>query len=322
MNHSLYPKIHIRSKNELAKHISYKSFPQREALNLINDCLENFDLYWRDNECAASDPGNGKYVRHAFHPNLEKLLDLVNARVLAPHDNEVPGFVFGGLQSRSHVSAAHNLLGKKRRRSLVRIDLKGFFEQIEVDRVKKFFILSGCSVRVAKILSRVCCIPRGPKGSTSTPVVARGFAPSSRLVVWCSLNIFMKVEKRVRQDLCGHDPRIAIFVDDIGITASRVSLEKLQVMASRVKDILRNYDEAQPLKVNEDKSGKVFTHVEGMEFVGLELRRNALGLGKRAKGRLASKKRKRQKDIAQTGKSNLTKSVKSMERYKRFVESR
>jgi non-homologous end joining protein Ku len=45
-----YPKIGIRSKNELAKRISDDKFTQQEALALINDVIKNKDTYWKDSK--------------------------------------------------------------------------------------------------------------------------------------------------------------------------------------------------------------------------------------------------------------------------------
>lgn len=43
-----YPKIRLRSKNELSKKISGPKFKQKDALNLLNIVLNNYDKYWHD----------------------------------------------------------------------------------------------------------------------------------------------------------------------------------------------------------------------------------------------------------------------------------
>ena len=91
-----YPKIGIRSKNELAKRISGKGLSQQQALDLINDVVKNRDKYWKDSK--MSEPLSEKWVRNASHTNYGKLLSLISTRVLAPHDNMVPDFIFGGLK--------------------------------------------------------------------------------------------------------------------------------------------------------------------------------------------------------------------------------
>jgi hypothetical protein len=77
MQNRRYPKLYIRSKNELAKHLSHVKFPRENALLLINDVIKNFDRYWRDNK-EQSKPEKEKYVRSAKRTPLGRLLDNIN----------------------------------------------------------------------------------------------------------------------------------------------------------------------------------------------------------------------------------------------------
>ena len=89
MEYKRYPKIYIRSKNELAKHLSHEKFSKEEALELINNVKGNFDKYWKDSK--SSQPSKGKYVRNASHTPLGLLLQKINVQILAPHDKILPG---------------------------------------------------------------------------------------------------------------------------------------------------------------------------------------------------------------------------------------
>ncbi len=113
-----YPKIAIRSKNDLAKRISHKHLSEKEALILINDVLKNFDKYWKDAPEPLSEPKKGKYVRNAKRTPLGKLLRLIDTQILKIHDATLPPFIFGGVSNQDHVRAARNLIGKKKYRTL------------------------------------------------------------------------------------------------------------------------------------------------------------------------------------------------------------
>jgi hypothetical protein len=225
---SRYPKIHILSKNELAKHISHEKFPPKEALALVNDVKENFDKYWKDSK--SSQPDKNKYVRNASRTPLGILLKKINTQVLAPHDNLIPGFIFGGVKKMNHKAAAQNLLGNKRQRTILKMDISTFFERIKRERVFHFFYTKcQCSMSAANLLADFCCVPLGAKSAPSKDKsIGRGFATSSRLAVWCNLDTFIKIQRLVNKELKNNDPRISVYVDDIGITASRVTKQKME----------------------------------------------------------------------------------------------
>lgn len=273
-----YPQLNLESKNELAKRISDRYLPFSESLRLINDCLKNFEVYWYDSK--SSEPEKEKFVRSARGKPLAELLKRINFTVLAPYDKLVPDFIFGGLTHRNHVQAAATLLGFHKKRTLLKLDISRFFERIEEVRVFHFFNKKcGCSVRASRLLSRVCCVSIGSKGSeSSTKTLARGFATSPRLAVWTNLEIFMKINWTVRTMLRGHNPRIVVFVDDIGISASRVEMSKMQTVKEKVVSILQNYDPNQILPVNLHKTD-VITFDNNPEHLGIKLGRNKLTPG-------------------------------------------
>lgn len=248
-----YPRMNMGSKNELAKRIAGKKLPFADALQLINDALAGFDGQWYDS--ASSEPEKDKWVRSAVGTPLGRVLSLVDKKVLAPYDELIPDFIFGGVSGRSHVKAVAHLLGNQRQRVLLGLDITKFFEQIHEDRVFNFFCAkASCNPRVARLLARLCCVARGPKEKPEPEKsLARGFATSPRLALWCNLDTFLKLDWAMKKRFHGHDPRIAIYVDDIGITASRVDKADMEAMFLVAKGILENADHRQKLPLNQDK---------------------------------------------------------------------
>lgn len=273
-----YPRINLGSKNELAKRIVEKNFPYSAALALINDVTKNFDKYWYDSE--RSEPEKKKYVRSAVKSPLGDLLKRIDRRILRPYDYLVPNFIFGGLSKRNHIQATQHLLGTQRRRVLVGLDISRFFEQIQWKRV--FYLFHKhchCSVRASKLLADLCCVPIGPKGSKSSErTLARGFATSSRLAVWCNLTTFQRLEWKVKRRLRGHDPRVTIFVDDLGITASRVTTEEMTQVSIVAENLLASFDPNQKLPVHPGKK-KNRAFADGAEHLGLRFGRNKVTIG-------------------------------------------
>ncbi len=281
-----YPKIFVRSKTELAKRFTTPNLTQTQAQELINDVLGHFNDYWDDSK--HSQPEKNKYVRNAKGRPLGKLLRLIDKKLLAPHDGLIPEFIFGGVSGKSHIGAAYHLLGKQRERTLLALDIGRFFEQISEERAFNFFLYKAqCGKKGAALLASLCCVEEGPKGSSGDrKVLARGFATSTRLAVWCNLGIFIRLDWLVKKHLKGHDPRLAIFVDDIGITASRVSKETMQALEKEITDLLVNYDRNQSLPPNPAKT-HIYSYDEGIQHLGLSLGRNKLSFGSKTLSRKA-----------------------------------
>jgi len=313
MPNEIYPRINIRSKNDLAKRISNKKLKTKDSLRLINDVLKNFDKYWHDSK--ASEPEKEKYIRSAAGNNLGNLLDLINKKVLAPHDQTLPYFIFGGISDRNHVLAAVNLLGNRRDRVFYKLDLKHFFEQIPQESVFCFFLKCGCSKRASILLSKLCCVPEGKKWTKGTkPVLARGFSTSPRLAVWCNLDTFQKLKWRVGKILKNYDFKISVYVDDIGISASRVDTETITKALNLSKKII----EAGNLKLNEKKTILPKSFSDTVEYLGLKLGRNKVYLGKATQSKLDRTIKARQK----IGCTKETKeSLKGLKVYRKYVNS-
>ncbi len=289
MSKDRYPKLLIRSKNELAKRLTRSEFSFDSAMALISDVTHNKEKYWRDTK-KFSVPEKGKFVRSAKGTKLDVFLKKIDTQILAPHDSRLPLFIYGGKKGSGHILAAYNLLGDKKRRTFLKLDLSRFFEQISQERVQQFFqIKCGCSKKLSKFLAEMCCVALGAKGSLSSRrTLARGFSTSTRLAVWCNLDAFIKVHRLVLRELRGKDPRLSIFIDDIGITASGLTKHRMAAVSKMICALLRDADKNQPLIVNEEKTG--VTDYRGyMEIYGLRLMRNGLLLGKKTlakKGRL------------------------------------
>ncbi len=325
-----YPNIQIRSKNELAKQISSFKLPVSDAMALIQDALDNFDNYWHDHP-KQSEPEKDKWVRDASGTKLSKIHKLINARVLKPHDKKLPYFIFGGISGKNHKSAAFHLLGNKRKRVLLKLDIKRFYEQISEARVRQFFIQKcHCSEKGAKLLASLCCVPIGQKGTGGVyKTIGRGFAPSSRLAAWCNLDTFTKLEKLVKKELRGKDPRIAIYVDDIGITASRATNEEMIELYNKIKPILMS-DKNQTLPLNDSKtkiihhSGEMydinrkFLKRKGFEILGIQMNRNSLTPGTKTRWKLVNLKKEIEKRKSDS--KNLKIRCKSVLRYKKYIE--
>lgn len=313
-----YPRLYIRSKNELAKHISHKEFSKTEALSLINDVIKNSDKYWKDSK--HSQPLKGKYVRNAKGKPLGILLDKINKMVLAPHDKMLPDFIFGGVSGMNHKKAGEHLLGKKRRRVLLKMDVKSFYERIRSDRI--FYLFQNkflCSKNASKIITDMCCVPLGSKEDPSSEKsIGRGFATSSRLAVWANLDTFIKLEWFIKKRLKGKDPKISIYVDDIGITASGVSKEEMKELSLEI-EVLLNSDENQKLPLNSEKT-KVISHEEGIEILGLRLNRNSLSIGAKTKSKRDKIKNQLSKDLQPSDRATAQRRYKSLTYYKNSIE--
>ncbi len=327
-----YPKIQIRSKNELAKHLSGYRMSTEKATQLITDVCQSFDQYWLD-YAALSQPDKGKWVRDASKTKLGKLLRQINNKVLKPHDRLLPGFIFGGISGFNHKTAVEHLLGRKKKRILLKLDITKFFEQIRYERIYNFFLNKcACSHNGAKLLAGLCCVPYGPKEKPADyKTIARGFSTSPRLAVWCNLDTFLKLERLVKKELKGKDPRIAIYVDDIGITASKATKEDMVRIYSKIEAILKA-DKHQRLPLNENKTkiinytGKAYDIAgrylgrETFEHLGLQMNRNSLTPGMKTKRKLADLKNKLGMSHGDKTKINLRR--KAIQRYKNYIEKK
>lgn len=333
MKNDRYPGIELRSKNEIAKRISRKNFSQQDALNLLNDCLINFDKYWTDHP-DMSDPSRGKWVRNASYSPLGKLHKIINRRVLVPYDCCLPKIIHGGICNKDIKSAAKALLGTQRKRTLLKIDMRRFYEHISDDTVSRMLSKMGCSKKAAKLLTDLCCVCEGSKRNPcQNRTLARGFATSSRLAVWCNLDLFCRIFWLVEKYLRGYNPRIIIYVDDICITASRVTPLKMAELFFEIERLVVKCSNNQ-LEINNDKT-KIITYknrgydLEGnvlkdhagnelfvpYETLGITLKRNSLDVSRSTRSKADKLKNKEYLSIAQK------RAKKGINRFRGYLQS-
>lgn len=296
-----YPKLNLYTKKQLVDVIRGKDLSFKDAMKLIDDCLVNKDKYWSDNP-KESKPDDDKWVRSASGTPLGKLQKRINQKVLAPYDGELPIFIYGGVGKKGIKNAAIALQGKKNKRTLLKVDMRRFFEHISYgDIVNTLVCYCGCGKNVAQIIAEVACVSSGKKSlnNTNEKVLARGFSTSSRLAIWCNLNLFRNLFYCMTKRLKRYDPRIAIYMDDIGITASRVDSTTL---SSLYKDIVKRIENASKLEVNKNKTKIIdylqhkYDAVDGhllegeiaqFEFLGIGIGRNSLFPGVKTRSSMA-----------------------------------
>lgn len=315
-----YPKINITSKNVLAKRIASSTYPFNKALSDINYVIENFDKLWKDS--AQSKPDKGKFVRSAYGNKLGKLLNQIDKRILAKYDFMFPPFVFGGVSKKNHILAGRYLVGTRRKRTLLALDITKFFEQISYERVYYFFHKkAGCSAKASRLLAKLCCVSEGPKNNPSGKLVlARGFATSQRLAVWCNLTTFIKANRLIHKRLKNHDPRLAVYVDDIGIMASRVPENAIEDLKLEVIELLQRSDKNQPLPVNNTKT-KISGYLENQEHLGMRIRGKSLSFGKKTTHRRARLINQLKKEKDQDAKKRLVLRKRSYGVYSRQLKN-
>ena len=296
-----YPKLNLYTKKQLADAIRGKDLSFNGAMELIEDCLANKNKYWFDNQ-EESKPDDDKWVRSASRTPLGKLQKRINQKVLSPHDSELPIFIYGGVGKKGIKNAVIALQGKKNKRTLLKLDMSHFFEHISYEDVVNTLVRRcGCGKDVAQIIAEIACVQSGKKSSDNTneKVLARGFSTSSRLAVWCNLSLFRDLFYCMTERLKRHDPRIAVYMDDIGITASRIDPA---VLSSLHKDIVKLIENTSKLEVNKNKT-KIIDYLqheydasnghllEGkiaqFEFLGIGIGRSRLYPGVKTRSKMA-----------------------------------
>lgn len=272
----MYPKLNIRSKTDFKKWIASKRLPADEAQMLINACKKQKDDFWHDYD-EMCEPEKSKYTRSAYKRKpLYRLLGIIDKGLLAPYDKNLPCHIYGGRRKISSIDAAGSLINYFRKRWLLKLDLKRFFEQVPRERVFKFFYHKcGCKSEFANYVADLCCVPEGPKGSgSSKQYIARGFAPSTRLAVWTNLDFFMQLRKLVFQsfELRKHDPRLMVFIDDIGITVSNTDQKSLEQLRDGIIALAKKHG----LEINLEKTG-IYEPGHKQEILGNLLHSRSLG---------------------------------------------
>lgn len=208
---------------------------------------------------------------------------MIDKKILKPNDFLFPEFIFGGVSKKDHVKAVYHLLGTQKNRTKLGLDVSKFFENNHRERVFYFFYNKcKCSKRGANLLANLCCVPVGPKGSGSeTKTLARGFATSTRLATWVNIDLFLRISWLTKKVLKGHDVKIAIFVDDIGITASQIDEDVMKKLAEKIKSVFDNHYKNHSLPLNLTKTSIQNSKKEAIEHLGLKIGRKKISAGKK-----------------------------------------
>lgn len=320
------PRLRLYTAKDISNCIQGDGLSFYDASRLLDDCLKNKHKYWFDN-ANESKPSEGKWVRSASSTPLGKLQKRVDRKILALHDDCLPPFIYGGVGKRGIKNAARALQGKNNKRIMLKMDLHKFFEQISYDAIISTLTQKcSCSPSVAQIIAEIACVEEGPKSSNNKnkKVLARGFSTSSRLAIWCNLSLFIKIFRLASKRLKRHDFRIAVYMDDIGITASRISPSK---MVSLYKELLKLITENKA-EVNTDKtkivdylnreySSSDGTLVEGsktrFEFLGISIGRNSLSAGGKIRSKTTRLSRKQQRSKREQA------SLKGLKRFANYI---
>ena len=271
-----YPAINLRSKCDFCKRVATKKLSRwrlREHVRKVSKCMGD---YWVD-YTTLCDEESGKFVRAAFKKGpLKAILFQIDKCLLVPFDSLLPGYIYGGLVGKSTKQAASSLLQCVSNFSMIRLDFRKFYEQITSERVFRFFYHKcGCKLKFARFAADVCCVNAGPKNAPlEEKCLARGFSPSTRLSVWCNLEFFFNLKRLVTKTLASKtNPRIMIWIDDIGITARNVTELEMKVLFEKIVVLAEKYG----LEIHSGKSG-VLNCADAKELLGLRLHKNSIAI--------------------------------------------
>lgn len=244
MNKQPFPKIQIRSKNELAKHLSSKR-NYKDVLEKINHCIERFPYLYSNHQ----DSKDGKYIRVAKRP-LKEINKLINTVILKEYDSTIISCIYGWIQNRSFVQAV-DIHKTKAKRTYIKLDLKRFFEQISYEKALWFFKKTWCKLNIAHMLTWFCCIPNSEYFRIDAErVIARWFSTSSRLAVLCTLEYFQKLNWLTLKYLKKFRPKITVFVDDITISFNNIDDLKFETFLRKINELSLKYG----IELNQDKT--------------------------------------------------------------------
>ena len=88
------------------------------------------------------------------------------------------------------------------------------------------------------------------------------------------MTAFHRINDLVMKKLKAYDPRMAVFIDDIGISASRVPEDLLRSLVKGIDDIL-SHESKGAVRLNTAKTN-VFNFKDGINHLGVTLNRNKL----------------------------------------------
>ena len=323
-----YPNLNIQSKNILYKRLfSGKNEDIKVGKKLLLDGLNNFNELWRDNK-KMSEPEKEKWVRDCSSTKLSIILKKIDVLLLKPLDKYLPNILHGGISSefkkytgtihkRGTQTAAVSIIDGRRKRWFLGMDLQRFFEQVSQEKVKKLFKNLGCGERVAYMLSEFCCVELGSKNYSygNNKVLARGFAPSVRLAIWCNIKFFIALEKIVKKEFKGKFPKIAVFIDDIGITAVKVDQNQIKKLEAKISILAQEFG----VIINNDKT-RILSPDLPKEFVGQKIGNNKIFIKDCLKRKIQKKKKQIQMENEFGKKQKLAASLKGLNCFRKYTK--
>lgn len=271
------PKVYIRSKAELAKHLSTpKSYDS--ILDDINEALNNIQkLYFNH---SNSTPNEWKFIRVAKWP-LKKVNNKINEFILKPIDRCLPFFIFWGVSGKNHIKAVKEHKSKNKR-AYIKLDLQRYFDQITQERVIWNLVSKlWCSPKWAYFIASMCCVPEWEKYSDDAKkLIARGFHTSSRLAILCSIEFFMRLNYFLQNKYSHLNPKVSVYVDDITISLDESNTEILQEILTWIKKLSEKYN----LILNDDKE-EIIEWTYSTEILWIKLENWKMKLWKKSLGR-------------------------------------
>jgi len=267
-------KINIRSKNELAKHFSSTS-NHIQMLKNINLVIKNFWKYYYNHKNSI--PKEWKYIRVSKWP-LRVLNKLVNEQILKKIDKKIPNFIFGWISGKNHIKAVqeHKV---KRNRTYIKLDLKRYFDQIDLWMVIGNLITKlWCWKKWAKVIGLLCCVPQWEFfNDKNKRLLARWFNTSSRLAVLCSLDFFQRINWMLLKKYKHLKPKISVYVDDITISLNNTSKKEIKDILNKIYSLSEKYN----LVLNKSKE-EVIEDTRTIEILWIKMQEWKLSLWKKS----------------------------------------
>jgi len=248
---------------------------------------QNVHLDWKDYayggdslkfESAAE---KGKMTRSI---KQNSCLDVVNRRLNASFrrvlDKHVPDVFYGSVSGRTHILAAKELTNGKKT-VFLSFDIQKFFESISSNRVQRFFVKAGCTKEIADFLVSITCVPLGVKGLQKDKLsLARGFPTSPRLALWCTFEIFSKLNRILQKSFSHLFPKIVLYVDDIGISLKNPSEDEIVQIRDLVFELIESDKNGLSLTVHRDPPKFRVQKVEGRaEHLGVAIGKSKIAVG-------------------------------------------
>lgn len=184
-------KLNIRNAQHLAQRVDVPE----EILFRLAESPEQEYLPER------TEPKKSGGVRYINPPKL--LLKSVQRKInRLLQEIKLPNTFYGAVKNRSNIDNAKQHINQ---RCVARFDIKDFFPSISYGRVKSFFVCSGCTPPIAKLLAKLTTLKnRLPQGAPTSSTLAN--------------LILARHERRFRNLAMQFGLKVTFFQDDIGFS--------------------------------------------------------------------------------------------------------